>query len=320
VDGNALVFVDLDGDGSFDRAGIDGWMPAGTRSGLALPLEETVVLGRSEYRLVPSADGTKVSWERTPLAGPEPRLAALEVLNGLRLANGLPPVGLDPQLSEDCEKHARYLDLNGISEGEDPAKPGYTPEGAATAEVTQSLPFSAVDTVKRMWSNFYHRVQLASPWVGRVGIGVGTKFTTIDAWRSRDERRWTWPVAIPAPSSAGHPTRLGDENPRPFPDGMDPGSPITLTFHYDDYRKVTDARATLRTTGKKPQDVPCLVSAPDAPAVPRFASNYRSIAVIPTRALRPDAVYAVVVRWRFDGEDRVAEWTFTTGKDLWGRP
>src|SRR5262245_24294342 len=88
VDGSALVFVDLDGDGSFDRAGIDGWMPAGPKSVHVLPLESPVVLGRAEYALEPSTDGTSVHWSRTLLAGTSEQLAALEALNGLRVANG----------------------------------------------------------------------------------------------------------------------------------------------------------------------------------------------------------------------------------------
>lgn len=57
---------------------------------------------------------------------------ALRLLNAQRAANGLPgDVVHAPGLSDGCAKHGAYIALNGgaLVQGEDPAKPGYTPEG-----------------------------------------------------------------------------------------------------------------------------------------------------------------------------------------------
>jgi hypothetical protein len=57
---------------------------------------------------------------------------ALRLLNAQRAANGIPGDLVEaPGLSDGCAKHSNYLALNGgaLTQGEDPAKPGYTAEG-----------------------------------------------------------------------------------------------------------------------------------------------------------------------------------------------
>ncbi len=57
---------------------------------------------------------------------------AIRLLNVQRAANGIPADLVEaPGLSDGCAKHGGYLALNGgaLAQGEDPAKPGYTPEG-----------------------------------------------------------------------------------------------------------------------------------------------------------------------------------------------
>jgi hypothetical protein len=57
---------------------------------------------------------------------------AVRLLNLQRSANGLPGDLVEaPGLSDGCSKHANYVALNGgvLTHGEDPGKPGYTPEG-----------------------------------------------------------------------------------------------------------------------------------------------------------------------------------------------
>jgi hypothetical protein len=58
---------------------------------------------------------------------------ALRLLNAQRAANGIPGDIVEaPGLSDGCAKHGAYVALNGgaLVHGEDPSKPGYTPEGA----------------------------------------------------------------------------------------------------------------------------------------------------------------------------------------------
>jgi hypothetical protein len=57
---------------------------------------------------------------------------ALRLLNAQRAANGIPGDVVEaPGLSDGCAKHGNYIALNGgaLTQGEDPAKPGYTAEG-----------------------------------------------------------------------------------------------------------------------------------------------------------------------------------------------
>jgi|GEM_PF-1823239 len=57
---------------------------------------------------------------------------AIRLLNVQRAANGIPgDVAEAPGLTDGCSKHGSYIALNGgaLVHGEEPAKPGYTPEG-----------------------------------------------------------------------------------------------------------------------------------------------------------------------------------------------
>ena len=61
---------------------------------------------------------------------------AVTLLNEQRAFHGLPPsLELDAKLSTGCDRHNNYLSQNegAGSHGEDPGRPGYTPEGAGTA-------------------------------------------------------------------------------------------------------------------------------------------------------------------------------------------
>ena len=56
---------------------------------------------------------------------------AVNFLNQQRSANSIPAgVQLDSYRTTGCANHNRYMEQNGLGHGEDPSKPGYTPEGA----------------------------------------------------------------------------------------------------------------------------------------------------------------------------------------------
>ncbi|MEA2221359.1 MAG: hypothetical protein QOJ35_3985, partial [Solirubrobacteraceae bacterium] len=57
---------------------------------------------------------------------------ALRLLNAQRAANGIPGDVVEaPALSDGCARHDAYIAANGgaLVQGEDPAKPGYSPAG-----------------------------------------------------------------------------------------------------------------------------------------------------------------------------------------------
>jgi hypothetical protein len=84
---------------------------------------------------------------------------ALRLLNLQRSANGIPgDVAESAGLTDGCVKHDAYIGLNGgvLGSGEDPAKPGYTPEGDR-----QTLASSGVELLSHdaTWS------ETANPWL-----------------------------------------------------------------------------------------------------------------------------------------------------------
>jgi hypothetical protein len=84
---------------------------------------------------------------------------ALRLLNAQRAANGIPgDVVHAPGLTDGCAKHGNYISLNGgaLTQGEDPAKPGYTPEGDRQTLASSGPQALSGDT---RWS------QTANPWL-----------------------------------------------------------------------------------------------------------------------------------------------------------
>lgn len=84
---------------------------------------------------------------------------ALRLLNAQRAANGIPgDVIHAPGLSDGCAKHGNYIALNGaaLTQGEDPAKPGYTPEGDRQTLASSGPQALSSDT---RWS------EAANPWL-----------------------------------------------------------------------------------------------------------------------------------------------------------
>ena len=84
---------------------------------------------------------------------------ALRLLNAQRAANGIPgDVVQAPGLSDGCAKHGNYIALNGgaLTQGEDPAKPGYTAEGDRQTLVSSGPQALSSDT---RWSD------VANPWL-----------------------------------------------------------------------------------------------------------------------------------------------------------
>ncbi|HEV7806936.1 MAG TPA: hypothetical protein VGO80_14025 [Solirubrobacteraceae bacterium] len=84
---------------------------------------------------------------------------ALRLLNVQRSANGIPgDVAESAGLTDGCTKHAAYIGLNGgvLGSGEDPAKPGYTPDGDR-----QTLASSGVELLSHdaTWS------ETTNPWL-----------------------------------------------------------------------------------------------------------------------------------------------------------
>jgi hypothetical protein len=329
-----LLFADIDGDGRFDRRGVDGWIVDSPNYRAFLPLEEWVVLDRTRvwlkfdegapflrYRLetpdlpavppgLPPAEDAAAKNRIKDLEG------ALQDWNRLRLRNGLPPAFLDPDLTRGAMLHAAYMDKWGRGHDEDKAKELFTEEGAKAGKNSSVGPAPAVKEISFCYDSLYHRLMLFHPDLRKVGIGVGAKWTALDGLSAREKREWTWPVIIPAAGNDLVPLAFAGENPAPHPEVLDSlqrqkeaGFPITLTFPDT---KVTAAEAELRVDGSDGAPVEFLLSSPEKPANPAQPMNFRSICVIPLRKLTPATTYWARVRYRWNGEAAVRTWYFRT--------
>jgi hypothetical protein len=329
-----LLFADIDGDGRFDKLGVDGWIVDSPVYRAFLPLEEWIVLDRTRVWLkfaegepylrfrLETPDLPKVPAGLPPAqdAAEKSKIreleAALQDWNRLRLRNGLPPAYLDPDLTRAAFLHAKYMDRWGRGHDEDKANELFTEEGARSGKNSSVGPTPVRVEISFCFETLYHRLMLFHPDLRKVGIGVGSRWCALDGMSAREKREWTWPVIIPAPGSDLVPLSFGGELPAPHPDVLtdlarqkEAGFPITLTFPD---LKVTNASAELRIDGERGAPVDVLVSSPEKPANAAQPMNFRSICVIPLRKLTPATTYWARVRYRWNGEDAVRTWYFRT--------
>lgn len=311
VAGRSLVFADLDGNGRWDDVGIDGWTVEG--GGYLVPFEGRIVVGAFQVELRFPKEGTELRYRATAVPGEPAALEALRLINDLRLANGLVPVMLDPELSRACELHSRYCAENGISHDEDPSKPGYSEEGArAGAASSVASCASPKDAAAAIYAQVFHRFTIVDPLTARIGIGSSGSITSIDGHSGQVSRRWRWPSVIPAPGVTGQPRDFDDrESPRAYPRDMQPGFPVTLQFKG---ASPVDVTAELRRGSANGRELPLLLSWPEKPASTYIPDNFGSIFLVPTARLDPFTTYAYRITFKRGGKDEVVTGEFTTGK------
>jgi hypothetical protein len=318
----ALLFLDVDGDGTFDELGIDGWAhPKGVKreaDRFVFPLRDSVVLDGQVIRYRVHADGSRVDYEPTPIeAGPN-ILAGLAKLNDLRMQSGLLPVGLDAERSAKARKHVRYMVLNdAYGHGEEKGRPGYSEDGA-WAGIYSVIDWGVTleEAAERWWATLYHRLSLSDDRLEAVGAAASDGYAMFVPRSWVGEGNVDWPGIVPAPHSHGIATRAGRERPLPFPDGEQPGYPITLQFPgWNDV--VTDAKAVLRSVSRKGRTkrVPVYFSDFRRPAHASRRGNDGAICLIPVKPLEAYTVYRVHVIYTWRGTPCEREWTFTTGPE-----
>jgi hypothetical protein len=307
-----FYFFDVNGNGRFDDLGVDGL--ALTNMPFLLPLEERTVIGASEFRWKVEADGSAVSFRRDPLPLNDGQRQVLIQFNQWRIMNGLPAVTIDERLSDACNKHCEYMERHGMTHEQDPAKEGYTPEGAEAGKRSCLGEEGPVRSVHLFYATFYHRLPLIHPGTKAIGVGASARYAAVDGLTRRDQRAWTYPVIVPAPNSFGHLTHFAHEAPNPLPEGAKrAGFPITLTFASG---KITGATAELRLGSAKGAVLETYLSSPEKPANEKRPDNRMAICVIPREPLRAMKTYWVRVAYLIDGEPREHEWRFNTGRGV----
>ncbi len=284
------------------------WSPAGAV--LALSLLLLLVAGRASASAARTAD-------------------ILPLYNGDRIANGLPPAPMaNPQMEFGCANHLHYMALNGMVHGEDPSKPGYTPEGnyqngAAGGEALAATPG---------WSASYepwqtapiHLYILFDPSVFQVGYADGDGYVCMrvrgnDALNSETQPpssptfyAWTGDSGRENVPYAEHAAEY------PYTPQQLVGIPATQT---------TGPNILLFSAGDQGVPISAAMTGPDGPVQVALVNRQTRNSVgdggwflgggvlIPIKPLRPLSTYNVTVNWD-DGGARQQTFSFTTSHPI----
>jgi hypothetical protein len=314
---DVVYFFDVDGNGAFGDLGVDAW--ALPKMPYAMPLEESTIIGTATFSWTVAEDGKEVRYSIVPLPITPAQREILIHFNNWRMMNGLPAVTVDADLSDHCAKHCAYMERHGFEHTEEEGKDGYTAEGAAAGLRSCLSEADPKNSVTMFYASFYHRLPLIHPGTRAIGIGTSKTYSAIDGLTRKEDRAWQYPIVVPAPNTFAHPTHFAPELPRPFPEGMVCGFPITLTF---DRGAIAAVKARVvrriegreaRATGRTEEPVACRTSWPGNPANEKHADNRMTICIIPETPLRPVTTYEVAVAYTLDGAARETKWLFNTG-------
>jgi hypothetical protein len=241
---------------------------------------------------------------------------AFDLLNGQRIASGLPLLTLDPVLSDGCAKHVAYMVAEArLVREEEPSRPAYSEAGAKAAK--NALLASGMERPKDAilgWIDaFYHRVGLLDPGVSAVGLAFDAGYACLDlysAWQDPgDFLAVPWPGRdqVDVPTSW---TPVQGITPRPFDVSGPTGPLVSLTFAPKRLLG-TDFVATLTAVG---DGVPltAVVRLPLEQDDP-FASYQRnSVIILPLLPLEAGTTYDVFVEGTVDAAISTRGWSFTT--------
>jgi hypothetical protein len=107
----------------------------------------------------------------------------IAALNAQREANGIPGgIVEQPEWTEGCRKHMAYIAANGgvLTHEEDPANPGYTPEGASAGlhSVLAPDPVAFGPRGNAFETAPLHLMQTLAPALAQMGVSAGCATTT----------------------------------------------------------------------------------------------------------------------------------------------
>jgi len=256
--------------------------------------------------------------------------AIVGFLNAQRAAHNL-PAGIveDPELSQGCARHNVYGQLNGLlTHHEDPARPGYTPEGAQAGRTSvlyrSGAPWSAGSNPFETAPLHLH--QLLAPRLDRMGASElqGHGCATTLASRSRPapasdvtytypgQGATSWPTAQVAAESPYTPgERVG------IPAGTRTGPYLYVSFDGPDLGVGDTAAASSASLRGPDGEVEVAVVDNHTPGLEGYLPT--GMEVIPRAPLRPYATYTASIAARVPSSggrpSRVFRhrWSFTTG-------
>ncbi len=229
-------------------------------------------------------------------------------------------VGLDAELCEGAERHARYLARHpdqcaawpGAHE-EYPDRAAFSAAGAWAAQNSVIHIGDPRHAVRNWMATFYHRLPLLEPGLAGVGLGSDGRILVADVGslvRPWHEELW---VVWPPEGGRDVPPAFYPELPEPLPgrrtDSL--GCPITLQVAGPEPDPADGYALELRRSGPQGEPVDCRLSSPWEPSNPALAPR-SAFALIPESPLRPRTRYWARAS-RGGRAARSLEWTFTTG-------
>lgn len=242
---------------------------------------------------------------------------ATAALNAQRAANGIPgDLTMNPGLNDGCAKHVNYLALNGggLEHGEDPAKPGYTAEGAnrtpgsSGSEVLSSGATTWDDRWVNPWADApIHLLLMFAPTVATTGYAENgplacQRFTGRAA-------RGAGIYTLPGNGATGVPPSSDSSSEGPYSPADAAGVPDDTGYNLLLWRVggTTDIAAASLTSAAGPADVRIVDTRTPVPGGGTF--NWGGSAIVPAKALEPDTAYTANVTM---ADGLPYSWTFTT--------
>ncbi|HLY74431.1 MAG TPA: hypothetical protein VKU80_09955 [Planctomycetota bacterium] len=283
---------------------------------VAIP--DKLLLKTGQYKV--SFEGTKtLILDPDDLGSYQSLAPEAAVMTEIRIRSAVRPVALDPKKCADCEKHCDYLKLNKLADGsgglashqEDPAKPGYTPEGAEAGRKSDiGFTGNITHAILGLYASVWHAVPIVDPRLREFAVGHrnGVNMVYFTATEGSQDRIST----LPPDGGIGFPRSFCEEGEYPNPAlgtdyGKGCGFPIFVRL-VTPYRELLSAEVT-DGAGKR---VAGTVSSPAKPANPEWPTNSNCAAFIPSKPLFPNMLYRVKFTFKEDSEP--VSWSFTTGK------
>jgi uncharacterized protein YkwD len=227
-----------------------------------------------------------------------------DLINQLRARAGVPPVGYNPTLEENCLEHARYMAENGIlTHEQNPEDPYFSRKGQVCARqanvwLASGTTWKTNDAIMDWMASVPHRAWLLYPTSKEFGYGFyrseasqhagaaldilsGADFTADEAYAG-------WPVRYPGSGQKGVPaTRY----------------PITLNWRYFGPEPVLNRVLLTRADGSRI----------GYDATTQLSYGHKGIKITPNKAWPAESKIKVVVEGNYEGTPFSYAWHFRTG-------
>jgi hypothetical protein len=312
-----VVLVDVNGNGAYNDAGIDGCAWLGDDRLWPLPgSDERWCTKSAEVAgLTIGAWGEDAKATGRSLATTLPAtLPLLRNIHDERRKLGLTPRPEDAKLAADLQKHCDYMSTNDqLTHPEDKGKSGYTPEGhAAGMRSIISMGTPAESIASMMVTTFYHRQDVIRPLTAGFGVGFQGKYGGIDGRTNMLKgRKVTWPLLCPDVEQVDVPTRFSPESPDPVGGDKDAGFPITAYFD-GKAQRLTSSRLSLVVNGQAGPPVDCYTFDSTTGGDVSMNKYQKVVALIAKEPLKDAAVYEVAMTVDDGGTTWSKTWRFAT--------